>query len=102
MCHLHRLITYASEHNFSVLIGEIHQFIVLDFTNLLHKLERLWISVTHGKLKDGIDNSCIYGGNMGHHKEIKFLDIEKIPVGVNYGPKICLLMQLVPSVKLLI
>ena len=64
----------------------IHEFKVLEFTNLICKLDRLWISVTNWKLKFNSKKSHGYGGTIGCQKESNFSNDEKGKVCVNYGP----------------
>ena len=58
---------------------------VLDFNNIVCKLDRLCISVITGNLKGKNEKSHGYGGTMGHQKESKFTNNEKGTVGMNYG-----------------
>ena len=63
----------------------IREFTVLDFKNLIRKLDRFWINLMNGKLKAfrGTHNAGC-GAIMNHHEYFRHKSMDKVPVDINY------------------
>ena len=86
VCQTHRLTSDPSDNTFSETSGVIQGLIVLDFTNIMRKIDMFCISVINGKLNINSENRHGYVGTMVHHKERNFVYTDKRTVGVNYDP----------------
>jgi len=84
ICQPHRLTSEPSEHTFAILRNMIREFTVLDFTNLIRKLDRFWISLMNGNLKAFRETRHGYGATINHHEESPRKGKEKGPVHINY------------------
>ena len=82
VCQPHRLTSEPSEHTFAILRNMIREFTVLDFSRLIMKLDRMWLTVMKGKVKI-FRNSGGYGATAGSHSE-KTGKLPQGPVDVNY------------------